>query len=147
MVAYSFQPMFVEPIRKGLESDLHPRKRQTIRAERKRHALPGEELQLYCRQRHPSGFLIGRAKCVGTASIAIVFGRSKRDDSIFVGDGLFLSEYSSTGMKGKFTRTADLDEFARCDGFENWAALRDFWRRHHGVRRFSGRIILWEPLS
>lgn len=40
MVAYSFQKRFVEPIRSG-------RKRQTIRADRKRHARPGEVLQLY----------------------------------------------------------------------------------------------------
>jgi hypothetical protein len=40
MVAYSFNPIFVGPILAGT-------KRQTIRAERKRHARPGEAMQLY----------------------------------------------------------------------------------------------------
>jgi hypothetical protein len=40
VVAYSFRQQFRPPILAGT-------KRQTIRADRKRHARPGEQLQLY----------------------------------------------------------------------------------------------------
>ncbi|MEJ0016825.1 MAG: ASCH domain-containing protein [Acetobacteraceae bacterium] len=40
MVAYSFKRDFAAPILAGI-------KRQTIRADRRRHARPGEVLQLY----------------------------------------------------------------------------------------------------
>lgn len=47
MVAYSFHPRFVDAILGGT-------KRQTIRMHRRRHARPGEEMQLYAgmRTRH-----------------------------------------------------------------------------------------------
>jgi len=56
MVAYSFKAQFREPILAGT-------KRQTIRADRKRHARLGEALQLYTGMRTRQCKLIGRATC------------------------------------------------------------------------------------
>ena len=59
MVAYSFQPGFAAEIIAG-------RKTQTIRNPRKRHAMPGEHLQLftgmrtrYCKKIIPDPLCIG----------------------------------------------------------------------------------------
>ena len=135
MVAYSFQKRFVEPIRFGLRSppfcsvelDLWP-KRQTIRADRRRHARPDEELQLYCGMRTRQCFLIGRAACIGIRPIVIDLKR----ETIKLGDLVFAG--------------ASLSSFARCDGFSNWMDMRDFWRETHGGDKFSGVLIQWEPL-
>jgi len=56
MVAYSFRARFREPILVGA-------KRQTIRADRKRHARPGEQLQLYTGMRTRECAIIARALC------------------------------------------------------------------------------------
>lgn len=124
MVAYSFQKRFVGPI-------LARTKRQTIRADRKRHARPGEELQLYTGMRTKHCRLIMRAPCVDIRPIRILF-----DDD---------PEY-----EGIVTPTLGypdgLDGFARADGFQSWAELKAFWReRHPGIDEFEGVIISWEP--
>lgn len=133
MVAYSFKAQFVEPIRAGLGlatyDHIRP-KRQTVRADRKRHARPGEELQLYRGMRTKQCFLIGRAECLTTLPIRLDF----KGERIFVGPGRI------DGPK--------LDGFANADGFDDWAALRQFWRDNHdGVAIFDGVIIKWWPLA
>lgn len=160
MVAYSFKRRFVAPIQAGLgilpgipkvhhgesigpsarsvveylpaTAPPHP-KRQTIRAHRRRHARPGEELQLYCGQRTKGCFLIGKARCVGAESIRLLFGR--RTDVIINRVPINPTD-------------ANLDKFARADGFADWNALREFWSEEHGaIERFDGVIIYWEPLA
>lgn len=80
MVAYSFRQRFVAPIQVGLGTIEHipgteyAPKRQTIRANRKRHARPGEELQLYCGMRTKGCFLIGRARCTSVSGVRLQFG-------------------------------------------------------------------------
>lgn len=138
MVAYSFQQQFVDPIRVGLSKvslsfDVPP-KRHTIRADRKRHARPGEELQLYRGMRTRACFLIGRARCTAVNRIELVFWGRRLGVWI---DG---------------TRTAaapkDLDAFAQSDGFEGWPGLADFWRESHGdPQSWEGVIIHWEPID
>lgn len=140
MVAYSFQGQFVAPIQVGLgiEScnpgiEIHP-KTHTIRADRKRHARPGEELQLYRGMRTRSCFLIGRARCTSIKRIELVFRGRRRGVWI---DG------SRAAAAAK-----DRDSFARSDGFENWAGLADFWKENHGdPASWEGVIVYWEPLS
>lgn len=142
MVAYSFQPRFVNSILVGIGLAAHvhtmatlPRpKRQTIRARGlKRHALPGEIVQLYCQQRHPEGFKIGEARCVRVSSITLKFGKSC---------SIRLHHRAVPDMPG-----LGLDGFARRDGFESWEDMRRFWREHHGeIAEFSGLLIEWEPL-
>jgi hypothetical protein len=142
MSSYSFQPRFVEPIRAGT-------KRQTIRAARKNqvqhvgrhggHARVGEELQLYCRQRHPGGFLIMRARCVGVEAIDLIFTGDDGCGTVRTGNQLIIGG----DLPGPDTF---LDGFARGDGFQSWDEMRQFWFETHGVDRFSGWLIRWEPI-
>lgn len=135
MVAYSFKRQFVDPIKVGLGlrgSELarpivHP-KRQTIRADRKRHARPGEELQLYCGMRTRHCFLIGRARCLSVKPLALLWG---------VSDAMVYIENEGSPLT---------PEFARADGFESPEAMRAFWEAEHGEETFRGVLIQWEPL-
>lgn len=127
MVAYSFKRRFVGPILAGV-------KRQTVRADRRRHARPGEELQLYTGMRTRHCKLISRARCVDVQAIVICFRKGRRRDWL-----------RSRGL-GKIDRPSELDAFARIDGFVDWAELREFWSvEHPEVTDFHGVIITWEP--
>ena len=71
MVAYSFRPRFIEPILGG-------RKRQTIRAiGRRRHARPGDPLQLYAGMRTRNCRLIGRAICIDVVEVGLRFAEDE----------------------------------------------------------------------
>lgn len=125
MVAYSFQDRFREPIFAGT-------KRQTIRAERKRHARVGEELQLYTGMRTRHCKLIGRATCEIASPITI----DLRDHWI---------DFPATGVR--YTKARDLDFFARLDGFADWPDMLAFWRTaHENTILFSGVLIKWPYL-
>ncbi|MCA0419608.1 MAG: ASCH domain-containing protein [Proteobacteria bacterium] len=135
MVAYSFNKRFAEPIATG-----HPAtgiiKRQTIRAPRKRHAQPGELLQIYqgmrttqCRK------IIQDPVCVAVRPI-----------ELFVALGYV--RFTDTGEA--FGITWMLDDFARQDGFLHWADLQAFWQATHPEASdkdmmFPGVLIRWEP--
>lgn len=126
MVAYSFQKQFVRPILEGT-------KRQTIRDERKRHARPGEELQLYTGMRTRDCKLIAKVSCirVGTITLDLDAGRAVILDN----DGMATMHAHDR-----------IEHFARADGFESFEAMRAFWAKHHpGVTSFQGVIITWEP--
>ncbi|MBY6244162.1 hypothetical protein [Methylosinus sp. Sm6] len=149
MVAYSFQKRFAEPIEAGT-------KRQTIRPDRKRHARPGEELQLYTGMRTKHCKHIRRARCKGVYPIAL----SPRRRWAWVGAGyecaflhgeprdaseIGLDRY---GLSGRFV-TPYLEAFARADGFIGWGDLARFWFEQHEEMReehsiFTGKIIVWE---
>ena len=127
MVAYSFRTRFVAPILAGA-------KRQTIRAARKRHARPGDELQHYTGMRTKHCKLIGVATCADVRPITILFDDDRDDLEGVITKGWMLS--------------GDLDEFARLDGFSSWADLKAFWRAEHpGVDEFDGTLIMWGPLA
>lgn len=128
MVAYSFKSRFVEPIAAG-------RKRQTIRNDRKRHARPGEELQLYTAMRTKQCRLIARAVCFAVTPIRIEFFRLGRPmPSITIGDRL------------PIVARDDRNSFAHKDGFAHWDDMADFWRAEHGTLDvFSGVLIEWTP--
>lgn len=124
MVAYSFKERFVDPIRAVTKC-------QTIRADRRRHARAGEELQLYTGMRTRHCKLIGRADCLSVWPVTLIF----QD-----GDGVALESFKSH-------YGGDLDNFAVADGFRNWAELRDFWSLNHpGVDIFDGVLIRWGAL-
>lgn len=126
MVAYSFKRRFVDPIRAGT-------KRQTIRADRKRHARAGEELQLYSGMRTRECELIGRAICEDVVPITLLF-----NDQDPEAEGVILPGFGFPG---------GLEGFARADGFDSWAALKQFWRDNHpGVDEFTGVLITWGDL-
>ena len=124
MVAYSFKRQFAEPILAGT-------KRQTIRADRKRHARPGEELQLYTGMRTKHCRLIGKAHCLAIQTVALLFwGRQ----------GIIIDGVSHVSP-------AVLDGFARDDGFADWDQMRAFWFDvNQVVDEFHGVLIRWGGL-
>jgi hypothetical protein len=126
MVAYSFKRQFVEPIRAGT-------KRQTIRAERQRHARPGEEVQLYTGMRTRQCRLIGRATCTAVTPIGLYFGARP---------------FTQIGGVDAFGLLY-LDIFAQADGFMHWADLVAFWRANHPDVGdvFAGILVQWGDLE
>lgn len=122
MVAYSFQKRFIAPILSG-------RKAQTIRAVgKRRHARPGDFLQLYSGMRTKHCRLILETRCVSVHSITIVTGFAW-----------------SVTIDGDY-RLTSLDEFAQRDGFAHLADMQAFWAKHHpDVVRFDGWLIEWKP--
>lgn len=124
MVAYSFKPRFIEPIASGA-------KRQTIRADRKRHARPGEELQLYTGMRTRHCRLIGRARCWEVDTVRLLLSADRVEQ----------------GGHTYFAAPGELDWFARTDGFADWSELRAFWAENHPrADPFSGVLIRWGSL-
>jgi len=120
MVAYSFQGRFVAPIQANT-------KRQTIRGQRRRHVRPGEIIQLFYGLRTKYCTRIGDAMCTSIAPVMLHLDHAK----ILAGDR-------------QYTGNADLDEFARSDGFRDWPDMLAFWREHHpGVEIFNGFLIQW----
>lgn len=135
MVAYSFQKSFAPPILLGLEPGplVEGAKRQTIRNDRKRHARPGEELQLYTGMRTKSCRLLGKAVCIAVAPVRLMLGSA---------------ELVEIGGEPNITNADGLDLFAQFDGFRDWADLCAFWAAAHpGVTDFSGVLIRWEPAA
>lgn len=129
MVAYSFQPQFVDPIRSG-------RKRHTVRAiGKRRHARPGEALQLYTGMRTRSCRLQARAVCEKVAPIDIYFCDDAELDYLVIDDV-------------QFRTPLHRNTFARDDGFKDWTELRAFWRKHHPkIDAFDGVIIFWKDME
>lgn len=135
MVAYSFKKRFAPPILLGLTPGplTEGMKRQTIRNDRKRHARPTEELQLYTGMRTSSCLLLGKPICTAVAPVRLILGH--------VGLVEIDGEPGVADAKG-------LDLFARFDGFRDWADLRAFWAEaHEGVVDFVGVLIRWRPID
>lgn len=134
MVAYSFQKRFAPPILAGT-------KRQTIRADRKRHARPGEALQLYTGMRTKHCKLIGRAVCERVLPVRILFLNDTSGD-------LDLSAVLVREGEGFAPLRVAKDFFARRDGFADWRDLRAFWSINHpGVDEFDGVLIEWRDFT
>jgi hypothetical protein len=133
MVAYSFKPRFAEPI-------LHGRKRQTIRAVgKRRHAQPGDQLQLYTGMRTRHCKLIARATCAAVHDVELFFSRHGASE-LFRIDG---APISLTAMAS----------FARLDGFNDVDEMAAFWWQEHrdfaigAFIAFKGKMIRWEALN
>ena len=139
MVAYSFKQRFVNQIRLGLgqpvaeAAKVLPPKRQTIRANgKRRHARPGEHLQLYQGMRTRDCFLIGRSICTEAVPITMQIFEERTYLRIVI-DGCQLL----TGTKAIFVRD---------DGFDDEADMWKFWREAHpDVTTFHGTLIRWQP--
>lgn len=141
MVAYSYKRRFVTPIRIGLGLSIRPEdqdhdaatlllpKRQTIRAHgKRRHAREGETLQHYCGMRHPSCFLIGKARCTAVERIII------------------WPDIMSIMVAAKLQTARQIQAFARQDGFASVADMQTFWLKEHGSKKFEGVLVRWVPL-
>lgn len=114
MVAYNFQERFADDVAAGV-------KRQTIRAHSlRRHARPGDELQLYTGMRTKKCRLIRRARCEAVMNCVIA------EDHAVLG----------------FDRVSDLDSFASLDGFPSYREMTKWFRDAHGLP-FRGLLIRW----
>lgn len=122
MVAYSFKARFGPLIASRAKT-------QTVRSDRKRHARAGETLQLFTGMRTRQCRLIGTATCQAVSPVRFDFNPGSE----------------SLELYGVQTRApADLDAFARRDGFADWAELKAFWAAEHpGLSVFSGWLIEW----
>lgn len=139
MVAYSFRPRFIDPIIAGLEPGplLPGMKRQTIRGANggKRHARPGELVQLYTGMRTRSCKLLGVARCTVVEPVVLLLDPP---GLVIIGSTMTPND------EGEAAR--QLDAFAMHDGFRDWQDLVAFWAAEHaGVTRFEGVLIRWEP--
>lgn len=123
MTAYSFKAQFADPILAGSKGG-------TIRADRRRHARPGEELQLYTGMRTKHCRLIARKTCIAIEPITLVF-----DPSWWVRLGTLENHRD---LHGK-----ELDRFAQFDGFVSWTQMMRFWAP---ARNFTGWHIRWALL-
>lgn len=143
MVGYNFQVMFEQQIRALA-------KRQTVRADRKRHARPGEPIQLFCdqRSRRCRKLLTPDPICTAVRRVEIAI-HDLVDElvaSILI-DGIPLGR-------------DEIEAFARADGFgpeqiaqysrfpvaaTARANMGAFWKTRHGLGRFEGVLITWEP--
>lgn len=149
MVAYSFAPEFHHLVAALV-------KRQTVRAHRKRHARPGEPVQLYAamRTKHCRKLVEADPICLAVRPIEIV-----------VSD-LLPDLIASIAIEGQQLARAEIEAFATADGFgpidfKGWQRGRDdkgnlvpatarsnmgeFWRARHGLGRFEGVLITWRP--
>lgn len=128
MVAYSFQSRFAMSIVLG-------EKRQTIRANRKRHARRGEMLQLYTgmRTKHCRK-IIRDPVCIAVEPIRIQVPDTA--------DGSFCYW---TPMNPAAGATEIDGEFAYRDGFGSVGDMLAFWRTAHGPGLFEGVLIQWMP--
>lgn len=137
MVAYGFKKFFVPQIESGF-------KRQTVRADRKRHAEPGELVQIYTamRTKHCRK-IIPDQKCLAREHIVI----ERRPCKI-----------TAIEVNGFRLNSDEIEEFAKTDGFSpeqlNGADGLDshiaemnmamFWdRTHPGFTPFVGVLIRW----
>ena len=143
MVAYSFQRRFAGPILDGSKGG-------TIRAPRKwrygagpsaeigGHAYPGQELQLYTGMRTKQCRLITRKTCLVVDRVRLHFG---------------CREIALASLERYLRATAELDAFARFDGFADFEDMTTFWRDNRASRRpgedgviFDGWHIRWMAL-
>lgn len=136
MVAYSFQRCFASQIAFGLKC-------QTVRADRLRHARPGEAIQLY------TGMRTRHCRRIRPDVVCQDISRIQIDVASF-GIRYIKTDVWITGY--------DLEEFARADGFdpaqidgateqmESSSALQNmsrFWLENYGEGLFEGVLIRW----
>ena len=132
MVAYSFQTQFAPDIQAFLKT-------HTIRGQRKRHARPGEMLQLYCKMRRPDCFkIIEDPECRFVDPISITFCRSR-----------LMMIWTGPDMQDEVL-PEHFDAFARLDGFTDASAMHAFWVKQHAPQvsgtsayQFDGFMIGW----
>lgn len=123
MVAYSFAPRFVEPIRQGY-------KRQTIRRNRfKGHARVGGLIQLFTGMRTSRCMkILPDVTCIDVCPVLIRFD-----------DAMRITRIETVGIPVR-----DLDAFAIRDGFTDLEDMGAFWELTNGpMTHFEGVLIEW----
>lgn len=141
MVSYSFKRRFIVPISRGLgipyqiDDIVVPTdtpKSQTIRAiGKRRHASPGNTLQLYTAMRTKQCRLIGEAVCVDVIPMVI-----------------WVTEKAFAVQRGKLLlNPKETQLFAQQDGFADADDMAAFWRAEHkGIDKFEGLMISWRAI-
>lgn len=124
MVAYSFQERFCQKV-------VDCEKRQTIRADRRRHARPGESLQLYfgMRTKQCRKLISPDPICVSVDPIRILVPTD--------GSGCKVATFNL------IEPTLVSDRFAQLDGFDDAKDFSAFWLKVHGAGLFTGVLIRW----
>lgn len=145
MVAYSFKAMFGPQV--SAMTKLH-----TVRADRKRHARPGEPVQLYQGMRTRDCFKLVEPDpiCISVLPISIMTSELIAE---FIG---------SISIDGIILNREEIEEFSIADGFGiehvgDWRMKREgrpgsarwnmgaFWAAEHAIGLFQGCLIKWEP--
>ncbi len=117
MVALNFQPQFAPLVEARI-------KRQTIR--RSDRVRVGQRLQLYTGQRTAACRKLVTPDPVCTVATYVHLSA----DDIVLGS----TKHAPRGF----------DEFARADGFRDYAEMWRWFERQYGVSHFIGRLIKWD---
>ena len=145
MVAYSFKTIFADQV-------AALRKCQTIRADRRRHARPGEPLQLFTgmRTRQCRKLVTPDPVCIAVRRIEIVTSELIDDyiASIII-DGVPLDSGDIEGFAGEDGFWCDevgdwRKKYTGHKGSARWNMGR-YWMNDYGIGRFEGVLIKWEP--
>lgn len=131
MVAYNFHRRFEAPV-------VTLTKTGTIRDRgRRRHARPGELLQLYTGQRTRYCRLIATATCLSEARLRVWFPSPR----------VVIGEIDDTVPIYEVNHCADFDAFARADGFTDWDDMARYWWDQEKCLYFDRRWIRWDPAT
>lgn len=126
MGLYNFKERFVARILDGSKT-------HTIRPERARADKPGNTLHLYTGLRHKGARLLMRVPCVKVEEI-----RMEHHPERFLDDDAVLF---SVTIDGVVLDRGECEAFARCDGFENFDDMMEFWTNR---LPFRGQIVHWK---
>jgi hypothetical protein len=118
MVVFNFSPQFIADVESG-------RKTQTIRQASRTAA--GDAVQLYTGQRTKDCRKLGDAVCI---------------DSTYIG---MIANGITRGDVSRFPR--DRDEFAKADGFADYAAMWKWFSERYETNSFAGYITRWRPIG
>jgi hypothetical protein len=153
MVAYAFMKLFVPQVEIGL-------KRHTVRAHRKRHARPGEAVQLYTamRTKYCRKLVEPDPVCSLVQEIRIEVGDGGAAEQALAGT------IEGIEIEGRELSAAEIAAFAAADGFRpRWvlappprghcyadyvtprALMGWFWHQVHGPGGFQGVVVRWTP--
>jgi hypothetical protein len=139
MVAYNFKEQFAFMVASG-------QKRQTIRASRKRHVMPGEAIQLYTGMRTKACRKLVDPDPICTSVIAIridvnglctLFIDPNSDDN-----GRYHAHYEAL-FCAPDQAGMGCDQIARDDGFSDFTEMKAFFQEAYGLP-FLGVLIKWE---
>lgn len=119
---------------RDLDPPVRP-KRQTIRGHgKRRHARPGDDLQLYTGMRTKACRLIGLARCTEVKRIILYFD----EGSVAV------------LLAGEMLGPRKMKAFAQADGFKDALEMAAFWSHEHRTRqgdKWEGLLIRWRPIE
>lgn len=126
MPAINFMKRYAPAIEAGTKT-------QTIRKPRKdgrAHCKVGDTVALYTGMRTTGCRKLMDVECLAVLPISIHPWVLKVDD----------------GWLRSGENMAEMDKFARSDGFKDWVALTDFFEETHGFP-FEGTLIKWRQIS